>query len=221
VTVRRGNRLPLEQLAPYLLDVPDPPRPLDFASIFGNANPFEVEVGSGKGLFLLTTAGARPDVNFLGIEIDRKYQLFTATRLAKRNLANVRMVCADARLFMRDCLPLESVQAIHVYFPDPWWKQRHHKRRLWTPEFAGECERILRPAGQLHLATDVEAYFADMTSVLAAQTLLRPLPPPESKEPEHDLDYLTNFERKSRKRGGPVYRGRYERVADPSQQNAP
>jgi tRNA (guanine-N7-)-methyltransferase len=213
VTVRRGNRLPLEQLTPYLLDVPDPPTPLDFRTIFGNDNPLEIEVGSGKGLFLVTTASACPDVNFLGIEIVRKYQLFTATRLAKRSLTNVRMVCADARLFLHDCIAAESVQAIHIYFPDPWWKKRHHKRRLWTPEFAAQCERVLHPGGQLHVATDVEDYFACITSLLAAQKFLRPLPPPESKEPEHDLDYLTNFERKSRQRGGPVFRGQYERIA--------
>lgn len=213
MTVRRGNRLSLEELAPYLLDVPDPPKPLDFPAIFGNPNPVEIEIGPGKGLFLVTTAVTCPDVNFLGIEIVRKYQLFTATRLAKRHLTNVRMVCAEARLFLRDCIPSELIRAIHVYFPDPWWKKRHHKRRLWTPEFAAECERVLRPGGQLHVATDVEEYFAVITSLLAARTLLRPMPPPESKEPEHDLDYLTNFERKSRKRGGPVFRGRYERVA--------
>jgi tRNA (guanine-N7-)-methyltransferase len=196
-----------------LLDTPDPPAPLEFRSNFGNENPVEIEVGCGKGLFLVTTASAHPDVNFLGIEIVRKYQLFTATRLAKRNLTNVRMVCADARLFLRDCIRTESVQAIHVYFPDPWWKKRHHKRRLWTPEFAVQCERVLRPGGELHIATDVEDYFTVILSLIAAQKLLQPLPPPPLKEPGHDLDYLTNFERKSHQRGGPIFRGLYERIA--------
>ena len=137
MTVRRGVRLPLEQLAPYLLTVPDPTALLDFQTVFGNTRPVEMEIGFGKGLFLLNTAISRPDVNFLGVEIERKYQLFTANRIAKRGLANVRLVCADARAFLRDCIRADSVQALHVYFPDPWWKTRHRKRRLWTPEFGG------------------------------------------------------------------------------------
>jgi tRNA (guanine-N7-)-methyltransferase len=212
LTVRRGVRLPLEQLAPYLLAVPDPPAPLDVQAVFGNAHPVEIEVGFGKGLFLLNTATARPDVNFLGVEIERKYQLFTANRLAKRGLLNVRLGCADARLFLRDYVTAESVRAIHVYFPDPWWKQRHRKRRLWTLAFAAECVRVLRQGGRLHIATDVEEYFGVMAALLADQRSLRPLPPPDEKTPEHDLDFLTNFERKARKAGEAVYRAVYEKT---------
>jgi tRNA (guanine-N7-)-methyltransferase len=212
LTVRRGVRLPLEQLAPYLLAVPDPPAPLDIPSVFGNTHPVEIEVGFGKGLFLLNTAAARPDINFLGVEIERKYQLFTANRLAKRRLFNARLACSDARLFLRDCLPADSVQAIHVYFPDPWWKQRHRKRRVWTPAFAAECARVLRLAGRLHVATDVEEYSGVITALLAEQKSLHPLPPPTEKTPEHDLDFLTNFERKARKAGEVVYRVLYEKT---------
>jgi tRNA (guanine-N7-)-methyltransferase len=213
VTVRRGVRLSLEQLAPWLLTAPDPPGPLSFPVIFGNAHPVEIEVGSGKGLFLVTASAARPDVNFLGIEIERKYQLFTATRLAKRGRSNVRMVCADARIFIRDCIPPGSVQAIHVYFPDPWWKRRHRKRRLWTPEFAEQCERGLRPGGRLNVATDVQDYFAVMTSLLEAQPRLRPLAGPAVEEPGQELEYLTNFERKSHQVGTAVNWASFERIA--------
>jgi tRNA (guanine-N7-)-methyltransferase len=214
VNVPRSARLPLEELAPYLLDVPDPPVPLDWATVFGNGHPIEMEIGFGKGLFLTTAAAACPDVNFVGVEIVRKYQLLTATRLAKRGLRNVRLVKADARRFLRDCVAAASVQAVHVYFPDPWWKKRHHKRRVFTPEFAVECERILRPGGRLHVVTDVEEYFQVMTELLAGRSELRPLPPAPAKDPEHDLDYLTNFERKFRKEGRPIYRGCYERMAE-------
>src|SRR5262249_53239841 len=95
VTLRRDRRLPLEELAPYLLEVPGAPAPLDWQAVFGNAGPVEIEVGFGKGLFLVTAAQACLGVNFVGIEIARKYQLFTATRLAKRGLRNVRLVKAD------------------------------------------------------------------------------------------------------------------------------
>jgi tRNA (guanine-N7-)-methyltransferase len=216
VTVRRSPRLPLEALAPYLLAVPDPPAPLDWRTVFGNDLPVEIEVGFGKGLFLLTASQSSPDINFLGIEILRKYQLFTATRIAKRRIPNVRLACADARLFLRDGVPPGSIQAIHVYFPDPWWKKRHHKRRVFTPEFAGQSERVLHPGGHLHVATDVEDYFKLIAELVPGHTHLRSVLPPAPHDPAHDLDYLTNFERKFRRAGKPIYRLCYEKVEVPS-----
>jgi tRNA (guanine-N7-)-methyltransferase len=226
--VRRRTRLPMEELAPYLLaasgerqaageeEAPLAPHAsrhssLDWPEIFGNDHPVEMEVGFGKGLFLLTAAQAHPDINFVGVEIVRKYQLFTATRLAKRSLNNVRVACADVRLFLPRCVAADSLQAVHVYFPDPWWKKRHHKRRVFTAEFVAECVRILHSGGRLHAVTDVEEYAAVMSALLDAQTALRPLPPTSEKEPLHDLDYLTNFERKFRKLGKTIYRMTYER----------
>ena len=157
--MRRPARLPPEELAPYLLEVPDDPAPLDWPALFGKDRPVEIEVGFGKGLFLITEGEHRPEVSFLGIEIERKYTLFTATRLGKRALGNVRVVCADAKRFLRDRVGTASVQAIHVYFPDPWWKKRHHKRRLFNEEFTSQCVRVLRPGGRLHIASDVQEYF--------------------------------------------------------------
>jgi tRNA (guanine-N7-)-methyltransferase len=212
VSVRRGPRLPLEQLQPYLLEVtPDPggpgaPAPLDWRAVFGDDHPVEVEVGCGKGLFLLNASAACPGVNFLGVEIVRKYQLLTATRLAKRRRANVRVACADARAFLRERVAAGSVQAVHVYFPDPWWKKRHQKRRVFTEQFAAECARVLRPGGTLYVATDVADYAQLVRELVAGHTALRELPPPEERDPAHDLDYLTNFERKFRKEGRPIHR---------------
>src|SRR5215218_2113808 len=108
--MRRTKRLPLEELAPYLWSPPDPPplaasrealpltppTPIDWPAIFGNDHPVEIEVGCGKGAFLLAAALARPDVNFFGVEIVRKYQLYTATRMAVRKLSHVRVACDDA-----------------------------------------------------------------------------------------------------------------------------
>jgi tRNA (guanine-N7-)-methyltransferase len=213
--VRHAARLPLEELAPYLLTLPEPPAPIDWPTLFGNANPVELEVGFGKGLFLLTAALAHPDVNFVGIEIARKYQLFTATRMAKRNLHNVRLACGDARLFLRDCVGSGTLQAVHVYFPDPWWKKRHQKRRVFTPEFAAQCQRVLAPGGRLFLATDVEEYFGLMCEALAPLSGLRAL---SSEAPAEEGEHRTNFERKARERDRAVYRAVYERlpIAAPS-----
>jgi tRNA (guanine-N7-)-methyltransferase len=215
MSVRRGPRLSLEELAPYLLSVPDNSSgsaPLDWAAVFGNDHPVELEVGFGKGLFLIGAAQTCPGVNFAGVEIVRKYQLFTATRLAKRGLRNVRVACADARRFLASWVASGSLQAVHVYFPDPWWKKRHHKRRVFTAEFVRACVGVLRIGGQLHAATDVEEYAGLMRELLGAEPALRPLPVPEPNQPSHDLDYLTNFERKFRQQGKPIYRLRYERL---------
>lgn len=217
--MRRTKKLPLEDLAPYLL--PDVPRgtqapPILWRDLFGNSNPVEVEVGFGKGLFLTTAGAAHPAVNFFGIEIVRKYQLYAATRLATRGLTNVRVACADGRALLRDRVAPQSVQAVHVYFPDPWWKARHRKRRVFTPEFAHTAGTVLRPGGRLLIATDVEAYHAVMTQIVRELgPAFRELPPPPPTEPAHDMDYLTNFERKFRQQGRPIYRAAYERTADP------
>ena len=213
--MRPRKRLPLDQLQPYL--VPDTPlgqtaSPIVWRELFGNEQPVEIEVGFGKGLFLITAAAACPQVNFFGVEIVRKYQLYTATRLALRKLTSVRVACDDARLLLRDRVGPSSIQAVHVYFPDPWWKKRHHKRRVFTPEFAAAAARVLKPGGRLHVVTDVEDYFAIMTGIVCPLPEYRPLPPPEPNAPRHDLDYLTNFERKFRKQGKPIFRAAYERV---------
>jgi tRNA (guanine-N7-)-methyltransferase len=219
LTVRRTPRLPPEELAPFLLEVPPAPENAtagrSLEAVFGNDRPIEVEVGFGKGLFLLNAAQSCSEVNFLGIEIERKYTLYTATRIAKRALGNVRVVCGDAKVFFRDHIADGSLQAVHVYFPDPWWKKRHHKRRLFDAEFVAGCARVLKSGGRLHVVSDVEEYFGIMKELLAVQARLRELPPPEVKAPEHDLDYLTNFERKYRKEGRPIYRAAYEALPPP------
>lgn len=209
--MRRPVRLPLELLAPYLVEPPSEPGPLDLRALFGNDQPVQVEVGFGKGLFLVTAAQTLPAHNFLGIEISRKYQLFTANRLAKRRLTNVRLVRADARQFFREHLATASVHALHIYFPDPWWKRRHHKRRLFTEDFAAQCVRLLQPGGVLYLASDVADYFAYITQLLdACPGLVRrqELQPPL---PGLSVDYLTNFARKYRQQGRAIYQAQYER----------
>ncbi len=111
------------------------------AGLFGRSGPVEIEVGSGKGLFLTAAAAANPAVDYLGIEIARKYARYCAARLAKRGLPNARMLCADAQQFFHEHLPAGCIHAVHVYFPDPWWKARHKKRRVMNEHFAAAIER--------------------------------------------------------------------------------
>src|SRR5262245_33057067 len=113
----------MEELAPYLFDGGTSESQIDWVQIFGNDRPVEIEVGSGKGAFLLAAAATNPGTNYLGIEIDRALQLYVATRLAKRGLRNARVAGTDARRFFHERIPAASVRAVHVYFPDPWWKK--------------------------------------------------------------------------------------------------
>jgi tRNA (guanine-N7-)-methyltransferase len=179
---------------------------MDWRTIFGNDHPVEIEVGFGKGLFLLTQGAARRDTNFLGIEIERKYTLLTATRLARENLPNVKLACTDARWFLQERIAPASVSALHIYFPDPWWKTRHRKRKLFTRDFAERCVRALQPGGRLHFVTDVAEYFAETIEMLKEVAVLNALPTPAS-----DTEYLTNFERKYRLEGRPIHRALYEK----------
>ena len=160
--MRRGPRLPPEELAPYLLELPDPPAPFDWPAVFGADRPVEIEIGFGKGLFLLTAGQPRPDVSFVGVEIVRKYQLFTATRLAKRGLSNVRVACGDGRLFLRD-------RVTRGIAPGAARLLSRSVVEETTPQapavHAGVCGRsaagCLRPGGRLHFVSDVEDYFHD------------------------------------------------------------
>jgi tRNA (guanine-N7-)-methyltransferase len=202
----------LEELAPYRWEPGNDAERIDWSAVFGNRNPVEIEVGCGKGLFIINAAQACPEVNFFGVEIVRKYQLYTATRVAIRKLVNVRLACADAKLIIRDRVPSNSVQAIHVYYPDPWWKKRHHKRRVFTPEFIESCAKALAIGGRFELATDVQEYFGVMTELCRQCPDLRELPPRRIETGRHDMDYLTNFERKALRTGRPVFRARFERI---------
>lgn len=129
---------------------------------------FEIEIGAGKGAFLVRAATAHPQGGFLGIEWANKPFRYTADRLRRRGLRNVRVLRTDARLFVQEYLPPACVDAFHVYFPDPWPKKRHHKRRLFQPEFLRAVARALRPEGRLHVVTDCREYFDQIVAGVAA-----------------------------------------------------
>jgi tRNA (guanine-N7-)-methyltransferase len=191
------------------------PPQFDQAALFARVQPLEVEVGSGKGLFLATACQTTAQHNFLGIEIARRYAQYAAARLARQQSPNGLVVCGDALLLFREWFPTESLQAVHVYFPDPWWKKRHKKRRVMNEAFLRDVERTLRPGGALHFWTDVQEYFQTTLALVAATTsLIGPLPVPE-RPPQHDLDYRTHFERRTRQSHLPVYRAEFRKPPAP------
>ena len=188
------------------------PNPWNAELLFQRAAPLEVEVGSGKGLFLRNAAAARPNVNFLGIEVAHKYAEFAAAKLAKDGLSNAMIVSGDALRVFQELLPDDSLNAVHVYFPDPWWKMRHRKRRVMRESFLHDVERTLRPGGSLHFWTDVQEYFETSLALLAAATALEgPLPAPETPA-EHDMAYRTHFERRIRLANELVYRTEFRKT---------
>jgi tRNA (guanine-N7-)-methyltransferase len=187
------------------------PQPWDSTALFGRVAPLEVEVGSGKGLFLQTAAAEVPDHDFLGVELARKYARFAAARLAKRGITNAVVLEGDAQRLMVELLPDSSLAAVHVYFPDPWWKKRHRKRRVINDQFLTAVAAKLAPQGKLHFWTDVAEYFQDTLGLIATQTSLLGPVPVEERPAAHHLDYRTHYERRTRLEQKPVYRAEYHK----------
>jgi tRNA (guanine-N7-)-methyltransferase len=203
---------PKPDCTPFTLDLTGVDGRLSWATVFGNDHPVELEVGSGKGLFLENAATSRPGNNFVGLELSRKYASKAAERVAKRGLKNVRVWAGDAKAFLAGRVPSLCLRAVHVYFPDPWWKARHKKRRVFTASLLSDIERALMPGGELQVASDVEEYFGVIAELITSRQRFEPLPLVEAREPEHEHDYLTNFERKYRIEGRPIFRAGYRHI---------
>ena len=164
-------------------------------------------MGCGRGLFLFNASTARPEINYLGIELDWKEGRRGARRLSKRALPNARVLGGDAKVILPQFVPAGSVSAIHVYFPDPWWKRKHKRRRLFTDEFVDLAAVALRPGGLLHSWTDVEEYFGVIRALMDHHPAFSIEEPAAERAAAHDLDYQTSFERKKRQLGSTIYRG--------------
>ena len=196
-------------LSQHLKTIDELPQPFDSTSLFAHSAPLEVEIGSGKGLFMSTASADKPDHNFLGIEISFKYARFAAAKLAKARRDNAVMIHGDAERLLGELLPAEAVSAIHVYFPDPWWKKRHKKRRIMNEKFLQHVERSLTHGGTLHFWTDVEEYFLASLEVVSDTTSLEGPLAVTARQPQHDLDYQTHFERRMRTHDLEVYRAAF------------
>lgn len=193
----------------------DVPSPIDWQDLFGNTNPIEIEIGFGKGRFLLEASKQFPDINYIGVERAQKYVELTRQRFLKymqhygvdKNsgvFENVRLAWTDANYFLSRYVPEESVKAYHVYFPDPWPKVRQQKRRIFrNREFLDAISRTLSlNDGKLYVVTDYSEYFNEIQDRIAQHTGLIPV---STKTSEYQ-DIATNFEIKYRLEGRNIYR---------------
>lgn len=189
---------------PVGLEVDKLPRPLNWGELFGNANPVELEIGMGKGTFITEQAKARPEVNFFGIEWARWFWRYASDRLRRNGCLNARTVRAEASYFLTEFVPAGSISVLHIYFPDPWPKKRHHKRRLVQEKFMPLAERVLAPGGRLQVVTDHQDYFEQIDAVVRGSGLrvVEYNRPGSADEGEF---VGTNFERKYRREGRPFY----------------
>jgi tRNA (guanine-N7-)-methyltransferase len=174
--LRQGRMSPAQQraldaLLPRL-GVPFAPAPLDFARLFGRRAPTILEIGFGMGETTAAIAQARPGENFLGVEVHGPGVGSLLKRVDELALSNVRVVRHDAVEVVAAMIPHASLAGVHVFFPDPWPKKRHHKRRLLQPAFVRELALRMAPGGYLHVATDWEDYADEILAVLAAEPLL-------------------------------------------------
>jgi tRNA (guanine-N7-)-methyltransferase len=178
---------------PIGLEVESLPHPISWPDLFGNDHPVELEIGMGKGTFLTEAAKTHSDTNYFGLEYARWYWRYASDRLRRNHCTNARTARAEAAYFIREFVGDGSLAVVHIYFPDPWPKKRHHKRRLIQPPFLLELHRVLIPGGRLQIVTDHEDYFRQMEEVIAASPL---------KRVEYEAGEVgTNFERKYRQEG--------------------
>lgn len=183
-------------------NLPAQQTPYVWRDVFGNDNPVELEVGVGKGRFLLTSAEANPDVNFVGIEWARKYWRLCLKRANYRKLPNIRFMRDDAADTFQLALSDNCLRAVHVYFPDPWPKKRYRKRRLIQTPFLDQMVRVVEDGGLLKLATDHVDYFEQMDEVTAAHPRLEVI---ERLVGEESREGITNYEVKYREEGRTIH----------------
>ena len=203
----------MKSMEEVIVEPPALEQRVDPRAWFSGEGPFELEIGCGKGGFLLERARFRPDVHLLGIEWAHKYFKYAADRMVRWGATNVRVMRTDAKLFVMRHLVPECVDVLHIYHPDPWPKARHHKRRLIQPDFVEAAASCLRDNARLMFQSDHREYFHEAEACLAESTHLQRI---EWEDAEADAGPAwsgTNFEIKYRAEGRPIYRQAFLRSA--------
>ncbi|MEP0844459.1 MAG: tRNA (guanosine(46)-N7)-methyltransferase TrmB [Phycisphaerae bacterium] len=188
-----------------LLAPPEPGVILDLDAIFGPGRCIELEIGTGKGAFLLSRARAHPDRGFLGVEWANKYCRYAADRMARWGVTNVRLMRTDAANLVCHHLPPGRLAMIHIYHPDPWPKKRHHRRRLIQAPFVAAAVRALVPGGRIAIQTDHAEYFEHIRAVVQAEPALAEVPFDVPEAGVIDGRVQTNFEIKYLREGRTLY----------------
>lgn len=179
--------------------------PFRWESVFKQPAPIELEIGSGKGTFLLRRASAYPERNFFGIEWANEFYRYACDRLRRHGLENARILRADAGYFIRVVCPPNSLAALHVYHPDPWPKKRHHKRRLIQPAFVDAAAKCLQAGARWAVQTDHAEYFSVLEPLLEDHPGFERVPFDEGEADLVDGGVATNFEVKYRAEGRDIY----------------
>jgi tRNA (guanine-N7-)-methyltransferase len=197
-----GQSRALEELLPRYAP---PPGPIDTAALFGRAAPLTLEIGFGDGHTLIESARRHPERDFLGLEVHRPGVGRLLLALEADRIGNVRVACEDAVTVLRERLPDACLDVVLIYFPDPWPKKRHHKRRLVQADFAALLARKLKPGGRLHLATDWQDYAEHMRAILDAAPEFRSGAREGGFVPRPEERPITRFEHRGLKLGHAVY----------------
>jgi tRNA (guanine-N7-)-methyltransferase len=166
-----GQARALVELGPRFV-LPFAAQPLDLAAVFGRHAPVVLEIGFGMGDATAQVAAAQPQTNFLGIEVHEPGVGALLRQIGERQLTNLRLLQHDAVEVLQQMIPPASLAGVHLWFPDPWHKKRHHKRRLVQPGFVNLVAARLAPGGYLHCATDWQPYAEQMREVLQAAPAL-------------------------------------------------
>ena len=193
----------------------DPAQPLDFSALFGNHNPVWVEIGFGDGESLSTMARTFPERNYLGIEVHTPGVGHLLLKLAEEDIGNVRIISADAMEILQQVIPASSLAGVQLFFPDPWHKKKHHKRRIVQPAFVELMATLLKPGGLFHAATDWEDYAAHMLRHFSARDdLFENLSDSNGYLPQPDSRPTTKFERRGQRLGHGVWDLMFRRTPD-------
>ncbi len=188
--------------AKYVIDFEK--KPLAIETLFDKPQPLTVEIGFGMGDSLLEMAMENPEQNFLGIEVHQPGVGKLLNGIAEKQLTNIKLICHDAREILETGLPEHCIDRLLLFFPDPWHKKRHNKRRLVQPEFIELLLKKLKPSAELHFATDWQAYAEHMMEVLEANTSLENELGTQNYWPSPDRP-VTKFEKRGQRLGHGVW----------------